>query len=147
MSDPFDDQAQAATAQARRNLHNALGLPDEPSPRGSSPLFDELFDRYATAPRCEHLMARPVQPWTMALPWGEWYCNTCAPKFAAANRGKWLGDLEEFTCDRCRRYVSGELQVTIVRQDMWVIVLSMCRRCAAWATECGAREITPGAAA
>lgn len=144
----FTDQAQAAVKEAREAVQTALGLPESgPSPRGTSPLFNELWQRYQVAPRCQHLHDRPIQPWLLALPWNVWHCRPCAARHAETHRGRWLGDIEEHTCDRCRRLVSSPMKPAIVRQDFWTIVLTLCRRCYDSALESGAREIPLGGGA
>src|SRR5262249_36026360 len=102
----------------------------------------ELLDTLcgADAPRCRHLIDRPVQMWILALPDRTWRCRGCAGSHVDRHRGRWLGDLEEFTCDRCRRYLPSQvLTPTILRQDMWVIVGSLCSACTTTAQAQGAK--------
>lgn len=143
MTDPVLDQARAATSEARDMMAAALGLDQHRPTRGTSPLFDELWEQYALAARCEHLHTRPVQPWLLTLPWVMWLCRACGGEFSTQMRGTSLGPIEEFTCDRCRRYVRS-LTPTVIRQDFWTIFLSLCRRCEQHALNHGA-EKTGGA--
>jgi len=53
---------------------------------------------------------------------------------AAARVGKMrtFGVIEEGTCDRCRTYVGGDkLTATIVRLNLWAIVMGLCSACIA----------------
>jgi hypothetical protein len=142
------DQFAAATAEARTFTKNALGLPADHQPgRGSSPFLNELLDAHCRPDvwRCSHLEARPVQVWMLTLPFPGWRCRPCMTNFAARMRaemrlGRSLGQVEEHTCDRCRRYLPSEkLMPAILRQDMWIVVGSLCTTCTATARRHGAQ--------
>lgn len=144
------EQAEAAVRHARRNVATALGVPDEPSPRGVSALFEELWARHGDDPRCRHLDARPLQPWNLFPASRVWRCGPCQGTWSAQQRATRAAGLpildavEEFTCDRCRRYVPADpLQPTVIRQDFWVIVCALCRRCTRAAQSAGAKVVTP----
>lgn len=137
------DQAQAATVETRKLVATALGLAANHPGSGTSPLFEELWAKYQNAQRCRHLADRPIQPSLMMLPHDAWLCRPCMGTLSHALHGTTLDPIEEFTCDRCRRYVR-KLGPAIVRQDLWVIFLSLCRRCECEAVEQGAK-LTRGA--
>ncbi len=145
----FRDQAKAAVAEARRDVAGAFGLPDEPAPRGVSPFFDELWDRHGQSRRCSHLSLRPLQPWHLFPADGVWRCKPCQGMWAAtrksdiAARRPFLDPVEEFTCDRCRRFSPGGLEPAVVRQDFWVIVVGLCGRCFARVESEGGRVVAP----
>ena len=144
-TDPLIEQAQAATTEARGMVAAALGLDTDRPTRGTSPLFEALWTAYAQAPRCEHLAARPVQPSLLLLPEVAWRCRPCLRRWGEHRRalGLTYGPAEENTCDCCRRYTPSGLTPTIVRQDLWLFILSLCHRCAQAAIEQGAKEIAP----
>jgi hypothetical protein len=128
VADPLLDQVQAANAEAHRNITTALGLPDVPATAGTSTLFEELWQRFATAPRCTHLQRRPVQPSHLVAWSGVWRCSPCLREFTDATRGT-LDPIEEFTCDRCRRYAPSSIEPAVIRQDFWVVVAGLCGPC------------------
>lgn len=132
------DQAHAATAEMRTLVAAALGIDSEPT-EGTSQLFEEFWATYSTASRCPHLSARPIQPSLLILPFPAWHCRPCAAAAGAQLRGAaGLGHLEEWTCDRCRRYTPSSLTPILVRQDLWLVVGSLCARCTRDAVRQGA---------
>lgn len=137
------DQAAAAVADARKRVATALGIPDRPSPRGVSALFELLWSRHGDGPRCPHLDARPIQPWHLLPGEGTWRCRSCMRRWGQANRAP-FDAVEEFTCDRCRRYIpSGPLEPTVVRQDYWVVFCGLCPRCLVQTVAEGAQVVSP----
>ena len=142
-----DDQIHAATAEARHKVAVALGLPADFRGTGDIPPFvQELFDKRATVdePRCAHLMETPFQVWTLTLPFPGWRCGRCVALLQESMRGRSLGEVEENTCDRCRRYLpSAVLSVSVIRVDFWVIVASLCQRCVGLAEQQGAAVVDP----
>jgi hypothetical protein len=139
------DQIAAAVAETRAAVNAVFGLPADQKPEhGTSPFVEQLLDILCVpeVPRCPHLAARPVQPAVMSLPWLEWRCRPCCKTFSESMNGRSLGVVEEFTCDRCRRYVpSGPLTPAVLRQDMWVIIASLCKRCTALAEQHGGQHV------
>lgn len=143
----LQDQIEAATAQARQRFATALGLPPDRYTRGSSPFLDEFLDRYMTpdTPRCAHLRARPIQPAYLALPFAAWRCQECMSALAAQRPRPRADEIEEYTCDRCRRYLpTEELTPAVLRQDMWIVAASLCARCKADGKRLGAQELALG---
>lgn len=147
------DQVTAAVAEARTAVTTALGLPADHQPtKGSSPFLNELLDTHCRpdTPRCRHLTARPVQVWMMALPYPRWRCRPCMAEFGQTQRarqlatGHNLGHTEEHTCDRCRRYLPGQrLTPAVLRQDLWVLIGSLCADCTAYGQRHGVQLTGP----
>lgn len=150
MTDPLDDQIDAATRESRAQTNKALGLPPDytATANANKAPLEELFEQYRHDRRCEHLRARSVQPahWTALT---GWMCKPCIVAAWGARQAigpdvAVLGLVEESTCDRCRRYISSGLKSVIVRLDFWMMYLGCCRRCADVFHASGGAEITPG---
>lgn len=141
----MNDQLRAANVDTRIRMNLALGLPRDQKPtKGTSPFVEELLDAYCHpgVRRCAHLQANVAQTWTLCLPRTDlgWLCGKCSTTIAPAVRNDWLGDVEEQTCDRCRRYLPNQpLTVAMLRQDIFVIVASLCGACVTLACRHGGR--------
>ncbi|GAA1424228.1 hypothetical protein ACFQZ4_34445 [Catellatospora coxensis] len=98
----FADQARAAVRDARGHL--AQFGPDRPMDIGTEPwLADQVSALFASleagsARFCPHVTASPMVLHTTAWTPGVLVCGHCAPQLRPAT------DLEDSTCDRCRRY-------------------------------------------
>jgi hypothetical protein len=144
VTSPLEEQAQAAVTDARHIVEELLGIDHAHPKQGTSALFEALWSAHEADPWCAHLRARPIQPaFLMLLPPLAWRCRPCLGEFAKAQRGTNLGLIEEFTCDHCRRYVRTQLTPTVVRQDLWTIILAVCHRCERLIMKQGGRVIEP----
>lgn len=149
MDQGTQDQLAAAVRQARRIANRPVGRhPDAPpNASGDAPFLSDMLDTLCTPDfgRCTHLEARPIQPALALLPHRGWRCWDCYRTFALRIAGRWLGDIEEHTCDRCRRYVPSEkLLPLIARSALFIVVASLCTRCRALAVGDGAELLDPG---
>ena len=130
----FDEQYKAAVSHSRDNFNKALGIDVKPS-IGESDFMSELLDTYCVpeVDRCCHLARTPVQPWIMALPFIGWKCGPCMVNFSRGqSRSKSsFSIIEEFSCDRCRRYLPpGSLVPALLRQDIFTVICNICAKCA-----------------
>jgi hypothetical protein len=144
---PSREQIEAANSEARGMMRAAL--PGSRVSRGQVPAWAaemmNIDGDIAAAPRCRHLEASPAQPW-MAYAWEHvWRCRRCTAEHARATAGKpLLSPVEEGTCDKCRRYVGAEqLDLLMLRQDLWMLTAAVCRDCQGWAQSNGAKVWSP----
>lgn len=148
MTDPFLDQIEAARADARRTVADALGIDENwKIPHSADSIAENMFDQLKGDRRCRHLIKVPAQP----SYWGAlagWECKRCSIETAAARRrlgpkAAVLGVVEEFTCDRCRRYTLRELEIVVCRLDFWTMILGCCPRCVQDFKAAGGKEVEP----
>jgi hypothetical protein len=140
------DQVNAASAETRSVLART-GIGDGTPGQAYNPWAEacirQMMGGGATA--CPHVRRRVVQP-IFAYAWERvWRCQRCDEAHARttaeqmrAGTYRDLGLIEENTCDRCRRYVGGQLTMLVVRTGFMVLV---CTRCADDAQQGGAKEI------
>lgn len=123
-----EDQIQAAITHSRQMVNNVLGVPGHRPQDHLPDWVMELFDRFTTptTPRCAHIARRPMQPWFLTVWEGTWRCRRCAVMASRVH----LSQIEEGTCDLCRRYVRPErLTPTVLRSDIWILTLATCPAC------------------
>ena len=148
MTDPIFDQAAAAVAEARSAVRTVLGLAADTKPgRGRTPFMDALLDAHLQpdTPRCAHLAARPVQVWMMVLPHPAGAAARAPVRSSRAGEangsamsGVHLRPVPPLPAGRHR------LTPTILRQDLWIVHASLCRRCVETGKAHGAMEIPVG---
>lgn len=81
--------------------------------------------------RCAHLGAQPAQTWNVLLDDGTFKCDECwayLEREIVSGRFR-LPLIDEFTCDKCRRY-SSSLSPLVLRISNFVLRGGICRRCA-----------------
>ena len=103
-------------------------IPETP---GTTEWAKEVLDKHLELQkRCMHLRTRPAQTWNVLLDDGSFKCDECWAYFEAeiASGRFQLGLIEEFTCDRCRRY-SNSLQSLVLRISNFVLRGGLCQRC------------------
>lgn len=81
------------------------------------------------ATRCTHLAADPYQTWNVFIADGNWRCNECYVYYCANELTGSLSDMEEFTCDICRRYALATIAPLIIRIDIFALRGGACGRC------------------
>ncbi|MGQ4432170.1 hypothetical protein [Streptomyces sp. SAS_260] len=130
MTDPTLDQIAAAQADARNMMKTTLGS-DGPT-SGTSPIIERYLVRLPLDNRCAHLRAVPLQPMFLLMPTDLWRCRDCVAAYAA--NPLQLTDVEENTCDNCRRHFPGQgasFTPFVFRQDLLMLQGSACDECTA----------------
>lgn len=132
------DQADAATMDMRQHVRTwaAMQGPErvrwEPGPERFLDILYGQFLRLATGladgrtRHCKHVNPELTVPSVALIFWDRIDCRNCAGKFGRPQ----LSQIEEFTCDLCRKYIAdGCLHPVMVQFGPVVLVASACHDC------------------
>lgn len=132
----LDDAFEATQAKTRERIAplkaNGTQMVGAEAEQVAQAIAEKLLPEHGPVATCGHLQADPMQIWNVQIAEGVWRCDECAMRhFERLQReGLWLGPIEEFTCDLCRRYISSELTPVVLRVDNLILRGGICTRCA-----------------
>ena len=132
-----DELLESANAVARARISDLGSTGGVPmlAPESESialKFLDSLTPPQNAQPSCDHLVVDPFQTWNVLIADGRWRCDQCNAYFhQSVQEGFNLGELEEFTCDVCRRYTPMTLGPMVLRVGIFVMTGGVCGRCAA----------------